>query len=229
MTQWIATSEAWAHVVLYEGEKARVKIFAKLVEGKLSAYADFYTFNNAEHRNSEMPQAFWDIQWTRLDFASGKATRAVFDIFASIDARGERVVRQRSSDDTNDTVKIPCWDESPSHASSWRHETRSYHRAISRWIGGAKTLARGTDTSAGQFRKLLRAEGEPEAKMIGDAAACSPCGSGAGRRWSGPRPSGAIADVRISNRRSLPRMTSGAGGRRAVSALRADRPATFQH
>jgi hypothetical protein len=98
MTQWIATSEAWAHVVLYEGEKARVKIFAKLVEGKLSAYADFYTFNNAEHRNSEMPQAFWDIQWTRLDFASGKATRAVFDIFASIDARGERVVRQRSSD-----------------------------------------------------------------------------------------------------------------------------------
>jgi hypothetical protein len=96
--QWITTGEAWAHVALYEGEKAQMKIFAKLIEGKLLAHADFYTFNNAEHRNTEMPQAFWDIQWTRLDFASGKATRAVFDCFASIDARGERVVRQRSSD-----------------------------------------------------------------------------------------------------------------------------------
>ena len=113
---------------------------------------------------------------------------------------------------------------------SRRPEAGGDQRGIPRRLGGAKTLARGTDTSAGQFRKLRRrAQGEPEAKMIGDAAACSPCGSGAGRRWSGPRPSGAIADVRISNRRSLPRMTSGAGGRRAVSALRADRPATFQH
>jgi hypothetical protein len=98
MTQWIATSEAWAHVAFYERDKAQGKIFAKLIEGKLLAWAEFYTFNNAEHRDAEMPQAFFDIQWSRLDFASGKATRAVFDCFASIDEHGERVVRQHSSD-----------------------------------------------------------------------------------------------------------------------------------
>src|ERR1700738_4857600 len=98
MTQWITTSEAWAHVAFYEREKAQMKIFAKLVEGKLLAWAEFYTFDNAEHRNTEMPQAFWDIQWSRLDFASGKATRAVFDCFAAIDESGERVVKQHRSD-----------------------------------------------------------------------------------------------------------------------------------
>jgi hypothetical protein len=98
MTRWIPTNEAWAHVAFYERDKAQGKIFAKLIEGELSAWAEFFTFNNAEHRNTEMPQAFWDIQWSRLDFASGKATRAVFDCFASIDEHGERVVRQHSSD-----------------------------------------------------------------------------------------------------------------------------------
>jgi hypothetical protein len=92
------TAEAWGHVAYFEGNKAQTKIFAKLVEGKLSAWAEFYTFDGAEHRNSEMPQAFWDVQWSRLDFASGKATRAIFDIFASIDERGERIVRQLSRD-----------------------------------------------------------------------------------------------------------------------------------
>jgi hypothetical protein len=98
MTQWIATSEAWAHVAFYERDKAQSRIFAKLIEGTLLAWAEFFTFNNAEHRNTEMPQAFFDIQWTRLDFASGKATRAVFDCFASIDEHGERIVRRHSSD-----------------------------------------------------------------------------------------------------------------------------------
>jgi hypothetical protein len=98
MTQWITTAEAWAHVAYYEREKAQGKIFAKLIEGKLLACAEFYTFDNAEHRDMQMPQEFWDIQFSRLDFASGKATRAVFDCFASIDERGERVVRQHSSD-----------------------------------------------------------------------------------------------------------------------------------
>jgi hypothetical protein len=98
MTQWIPTREAWAHVAFFEHDKAQGKIFAKLIEGELSAWAEFYTFNNAEHRNTEMPQAFWDIQWTRLDFPFGKATRAVYDCFASIDDRGERIVRQHSSD-----------------------------------------------------------------------------------------------------------------------------------
>jgi hypothetical protein len=96
--RWITTSEAWAHVAFFERDKAQGKIFAKLIEGKLLAWAEFFTFNNAEHRNTEMPQAFFDIQWTRLDFASGKATRAVFDCFASIDAHGERVIKQHSSD-----------------------------------------------------------------------------------------------------------------------------------
>jgi hypothetical protein len=94
----VTTAEAWSHVAVYEHNKAQMKIFAKLVEGKLPAHAEFYTFDNAEHRNSEMPQAFWDVQWSRLDFASGTATRAVFDCFASIDERGERIVRQLSRD-----------------------------------------------------------------------------------------------------------------------------------
>jgi len=98
MTQWITTREAWAHVIPYELDKARTKIFAKLIEGELLAWAEHYTFDNAEHRNAEMPQAFWHVQWTRLDFAFGKATRAVFDCFASIDERGERIIRQHSSD-----------------------------------------------------------------------------------------------------------------------------------
>jgi hypothetical protein len=98
MTQWITTREAWSLVIPYELDKARMKIFAKLIEGELSAWAEFYTFDGAEHRNTEMPQAFFDIQWTRLDFAFGKATRAVFDCFCSINERGERVVKQHSSD-----------------------------------------------------------------------------------------------------------------------------------
>jgi hypothetical protein len=98
MTQWITTSEAWAHVAFYDRDKAQMKIFAKLVEGKLSAWAEFYTFDGAEHRNAEMPPAFWDIQWTRLDFAFGKAARAVYDCFCSINEDGERVVKQHSSD-----------------------------------------------------------------------------------------------------------------------------------
>jgi hypothetical protein len=98
MTQWISTSEAWAHVAAYERDKAQMKILAKLIEGKLLAWAEFYTFNNAKHRDMQMPPAFWDIQWTRLDFAAGTAVRAVFDVFASIDEHGERVVRQHSSD-----------------------------------------------------------------------------------------------------------------------------------
>jgi hypothetical protein len=98
MTQWISTSEAWAHVAAYERDKAQMKIFAKLIEGKLVAHAEFYTFNNAAHRDMQMPPAFWDVHWTRLDFAAGTAVRAVSDCFASIDERGERVVRQHSSD-----------------------------------------------------------------------------------------------------------------------------------
>jgi len=91
VTQWIPASEAWAHVAFYERDKAQGKIFARLIEGTLLAWAEFYTFNNAEHRNTQMPQAFWDVHWTRLDFPSGKATRAVSDSFASIDEHGERV------------------------------------------------------------------------------------------------------------------------------------------
>jgi hypothetical protein len=98
VTQWISTREAWSLVIPYELDKARTKIFAKLVEGKLLAWAEYYTFDNAEHRNAEMPPAFWDVHWTRLDFAFGKATRVVFDCFASIDEHGERVVKQHSSD-----------------------------------------------------------------------------------------------------------------------------------
>jgi hypothetical protein len=98
MTQWIAAREAWAHVTYYEHDKARMSIFAELIKGGLSAWAEVYTFDGAEHRNAEMPQEFWDITWTRLDFASGKATRAVFDCFASIDENGERVVKQHSDD-----------------------------------------------------------------------------------------------------------------------------------
>jgi hypothetical protein len=98
MSQWITTREAWSLVVPHELDRARMKIFAKLVEGEILAWAEHYTLDNAEHRNSEMPPAFWHIQWTRLDFAFGKATRAVFDCFASIDERGERVVKQHSSD-----------------------------------------------------------------------------------------------------------------------------------
>jgi hypothetical protein len=101
MTQWIATSEAWAHVAFYEHDPrrpAQSKIFAKLIEGKLLAWAEFYTLDDVEHQDAQMPQAFWHIHWTRLDFASGKATRAVFDCFASIDEHGERVVRQHGSD-----------------------------------------------------------------------------------------------------------------------------------
>jgi hypothetical protein len=98
MTQWITTREAWSLVIPYEFDKARTKIFAKLIEGELLAWAEFYTFDGAEHRNTEMPQAFFNIQWSRLDFAFGKATRAVFDCFASIDEHGQRIVRQHSSD-----------------------------------------------------------------------------------------------------------------------------------
>ena len=98
MSQWITTAEAWSRIVVYEGDKARSRIFAKLIEGQLFAWAEFFTFNNAEHRDMQMPAGFWHIHWTRLDFASGKATRAVFDCFASIDDRGERVIRQRSRD-----------------------------------------------------------------------------------------------------------------------------------
>jgi hypothetical protein len=98
MTQWITAREAWAHVAHYESDKARARIFAKLIEGELSAWAEFYTFDGAEHRDMQMPQAFWDIQWSRLDFASGKATHAVFDCFCSINERGERVVKQHSND-----------------------------------------------------------------------------------------------------------------------------------
>jgi hypothetical protein len=98
MSQWIPAREAWAHVAFYEHDKARTQIFAKLIDGELLAWAEVHTFDGAEHRDAEMPRDFWDIQWTRLDFAFGKATRAVFDCFASIDERGERVVRQHSSD-----------------------------------------------------------------------------------------------------------------------------------
>jgi hypothetical protein len=50
VTQWIPASEAWAHVAFYERDKAQGKIFAKLAEGKVLAWAEFYTFDNAEHR-----------------------------------------------------------------------------------------------------------------------------------------------------------------------------------
>jgi hypothetical protein len=98
MSQWITTREAWSHVSFFERDLAQRRIFAKLIEGTIPAWAAHYTLNGSEHWDTEMPSAFWDIQWTRLDFASGKATRAVFDVFASIDEHGERVVRQHSSD-----------------------------------------------------------------------------------------------------------------------------------
>jgi hypothetical protein len=96
--QWITTLEAWAHVAFYERDQAQRKIFAELIVGRLSAWVEFYTFDNVEHRDARMPQAFWDITCTRLDFRSGKATRVVADCYASIDARGERVIRQHSND-----------------------------------------------------------------------------------------------------------------------------------
>jgi hypothetical protein len=97
MTHWIPTSEAWAHVAFFERDKAQGRIFAELAEGKVLAWAKFFTLNNAIHRDAQVPRVFWDIHWTRLDFTSGEATRTVFDCFASIE-RGERVVKRHSSD-----------------------------------------------------------------------------------------------------------------------------------
>jgi hypothetical protein len=98
MSQWISTAAAWSHVAHYESCEAQRKIFAKLIEGELLALAELFTLDNVEHRNTEMPKEFWDVQWTRLDLASGTATRAVSDFFASINEKGERVVRQYGSD-----------------------------------------------------------------------------------------------------------------------------------
>jgi hypothetical protein len=50
--------------------------------------------------------------------------------------------RRMKGDDTNDTVKIPCWDESSSHASSQPRKAGGEHRAIPRRFGEAENNAR---------------------------------------------------------------------------------------
>jgi hypothetical protein len=98
MSQWITMREAWSHVAFYEHDLAQRKIFARLIEGLIPAWADHYTLDGDECWDAPVPQEFWNITWSRLDFASGTATRAVSDCFASIDENGERVVKQHSSD-----------------------------------------------------------------------------------------------------------------------------------
>lgn len=98
MTHWITAADAWAHVVFYERDEAKQKLFAGLVKGKVTAKAEHFTFQNAEHRNTQIPQDFWNWTFTKLDFPSGKANRTVADPFCSIDEHGERVVRIHSHD-----------------------------------------------------------------------------------------------------------------------------------
>ena len=84
----------------------------------------------------------------------------------------DRSVRAGTSSIERDQHGKATWRNAPHSRppQSRRPEAGGDQRGIPRRLGGAKTLARGTDTSAGQFRKLRRrAQGEPEAKMIGDA------------------------------------------------------------